>query len=150
MKQMTAMSLVQPWAELVIAGKKNVENRNWKTQKRGFIAIHASRKKEKARFSLCIDLHKIVVQPEEVDYGAVIGFGEIVDMIDDETVTRKFNKWFEEGQHGFVIANIIRLDEPVEIKGAMGFWQLKGKELEKCMAQLTKQDKKLIEQNLLM
>ncbi len=36
-----AISVRQPWAEAIIRGGKNVENRSWMTKYRGLIAIHA-------------------------------------------------------------------------------------------------------------
>ena len=38
-----ALSLKQPWAALVVHGKKTVEVRRWSTRRRGRILIHASR-----------------------------------------------------------------------------------------------------------
>lgn len=146
---MTAITLVQPWGELVVSGKKTIECRNWKTNRRGFVALHASKKKERSRFELCRDHFKINVDADEVDYGAVIGFAEIVDVVDEEFLSKKNLKWFEEGQYAFVLENIIRLDEPVEVKGMMGFWNLQGEALAQCLNQLPKKQKKLIEENLL-
>lgn len=37
-----ALSLRSPWAELVISGRKRIENRSWQTQYRGRIWIHES------------------------------------------------------------------------------------------------------------
>ena len=39
-----ALSFVQPWAGLVAAGVKPIENRSWQADYRGIIAIHASTK----------------------------------------------------------------------------------------------------------
>ena len=36
------LSVRQPWASLIVSGFKSVENRSWKTDYRGTIAIHAS------------------------------------------------------------------------------------------------------------
>lgn len=40
---MLAISLKQPWAQLVVLGAKRVETRSWPTNYRGEIAIHASK-----------------------------------------------------------------------------------------------------------
>jgi hypothetical protein len=40
---MKALSLMEPWAWLVVQGIKDVENRTWRTNFRGRILIHASR-----------------------------------------------------------------------------------------------------------
>jgi|SRR5947209_4848742 len=38
-----ALSLKQPWAALLAAGRKSIEVRNWPTARRGRILIHAAR-----------------------------------------------------------------------------------------------------------
>ncbi len=40
---MQAISLTQPWAQLVVLGLKRMETRSWPTSFRGQIAIHASK-----------------------------------------------------------------------------------------------------------
>jgi activating signal cointegrator 1 len=41
---MKAITLTQPWAELVSLGVKEIETRSWKTRYRGPLAIHAAMK----------------------------------------------------------------------------------------------------------
>jgi hypothetical protein len=64
---MKSLSLKQPFAELLVSGKKTVELRKWNTKFRGKFLIHASKKidKERAR-SLGIDYTKLTT-------GAIIG-----------------------------------------------------------------------------
>jgi hypothetical protein len=40
---MKALSIRQPWAELIMRGIKDVENRSWCTEHRDTLAIHAAR-----------------------------------------------------------------------------------------------------------
>ena len=46
---MKALSVRQPWAELIVAGLKDVENRTWRTDYRGPVLIHAGMKIEPNR-----------------------------------------------------------------------------------------------------
>jgi hypothetical protein len=39
---MKALSIRQPWAWLIIAGIKDIENRRWATNHRGPILVHAA------------------------------------------------------------------------------------------------------------
>ena len=39
---MTVISLLQPWAQLVVLGAKKIETRSWNTAFRGELLIHAS------------------------------------------------------------------------------------------------------------
>ena len=43
MYRMTVLSLIQPWASLVVIGAKQIEVRKWKTRYRGELLIHASK-----------------------------------------------------------------------------------------------------------
>jgi hypothetical protein len=43
MAQEYALSLKQPWSALLVAGRKSVEVRNWRTARTGRILIHAAR-----------------------------------------------------------------------------------------------------------
>jgi len=40
--EVRVLSLLQPWASLLVFGEKQVETRSWKTDYRGPVAIHAS------------------------------------------------------------------------------------------------------------
>ncbi|MCB2188832.1 MAG: ASCH domain-containing protein [Deltaproteobacteria bacterium] len=39
---MKCLSIRQPWASLIVAGMKDVENRSWATKYRGPVLIHAA------------------------------------------------------------------------------------------------------------
>lgn len=56
MKSYKAISLKQPWANLVTSGKKAIETRKWSTKYRGDLVICSSQKPkiEPAGYALCI------------------------------------------------------------------------------------------------
>ncbi len=147
MKQISSLSIIQPSGELIVSGIKNVENREWKTNKRGFIAIHASSKYDRHRYDYFSENYAVEIDPDDVDYGAIIGFAEITDVIGDKNVTKKTETWFE-GQYGFVLDNMIKLKKAIPIRGSIGLWKLKGKDFEKCLSQLSSKQRKMIEKNL--
>ena len=66
----------------------------------------------------------------------MVGFAKLVDVVTEEDLTKETKKWFE-GEYGFVFEDIIKLKKPVEVKGTLSFWKLKGKTLEACLSQLT-------------
>ncbi|MCB0392052.1 MAG: ASCH domain-containing protein [Bdellovibrionales bacterium] len=146
--EMRALSIIQPWAELIVSGKKNVENRSWDSKHRGFVAIHASKAKTLFRFEDCKEVYNINVDPDSVAYGCVIGFAEVVDVISEDQVTNKTKKWFT-GDYGLVVKNMIKLSNPVPVKGALGYWKLKGQTLSKCLVQLSAKQRLMIANNLL-
>jgi hypothetical protein len=75
----------QPYAELLISGKKTIELRNWYTQLRGKFLIHASKNvnKEKCK-SLTMD-HTVL------DVGVIIGKATLYDVIEYDIRTQ-FNR----------------------------------------------------------
>jgi activating signal cointegrator 1 len=133
LKEIGAITVVQPWAEIILRRGKNVENRQRNSHYRGPIAIHASKSKSKEWFSQC----PIHIDPESVSFGSVIGFAILVDVITKDQVSKKTKKWFK-GKYGLVLANIIPLKKPIEVPGARGVWKLKGRPLRLCLEQLTK------------
>ena len=95
-----ALSIRQPWAELIVRGVKDIENRTWRTHYRGPVLIHASLKYEHdisdAARDYCDRLRNNGVL---FACGGIIGVAEIVDC-----VTSYPSPWFE-GPFGFVLAN---------------------------------------------
>ncbi len=135
-KEIRALTITQPWAECMLTRGKNVENRTWNTRKRGFIAIHASSSFHEDRFESCRENYGVRIDPDSVEYGAIIGFAKLVDVVTEDGLTRETKKWFE-GDYGFVFEDVIKLKEPVPVKGTLNFWKLKGKTLSACLAQLS-------------
>jgi hypothetical protein len=41
--RLKCLSIQQPWCDLILAGRKRVENRSWRTAYTGLLGIHASR-----------------------------------------------------------------------------------------------------------
>ena len=141
---MRALSIMQPWAECIIFHGKNIENRSWPTQKRGYIAIHASARLDKGRYEQVREEYGIKLDSDDSSFGAILGFAKIVDVVDKKTLTRKTKKWFL-GDYGFVLEDIIILKEPVPAKGSLSFWKIPSSVMKKCLAQLSKAEiKKLM------
>lgn len=122
---MKALSIRQPWAWAIFHAGKDVENRDWSTRLRGRIAIHAAKGMTddeywNARLIIgsCTDLQIYPPKKSELARGAIIGTVEIVDC-----VSRSGSPWFF-GEYGFVLRNPIALPEPIECKGALGFWDV--------------------------
>jgi hypothetical protein len=95
-----AISIRQPFAWLIIAGHKDVENRPWGTVHRGPILIHAG-----ASFcdgftpSNALRNWPDVQPPDEWLLGGIIGEAELVDV-----VTEHPSRWFN-GPRGLMLRN---------------------------------------------
>ena len=46
MNKIYALTIRQPWAELIISGKKTMELRTWSTDYRGLLWVHAGQKND--------------------------------------------------------------------------------------------------------
>lgn len=137
--KMTALCIAQPWAYCIFEKGKNVENRSQNLKKRGTIAIYASRSLDRGRFAYCNEDLRIKITPDDIPFGAIVGFVDVVEVITKKTVTRNTRKWFS-GEYGYVLKNPVTLKNPISAKppnGVVKFWELRGKMLEKCLSQLS-------------
>lgn len=123
------LSIRQPWAWMLThpeifseAGipPKTIENRDWNTQYRGPLYIHAS-----AKFDDCFDSrgrldhfaeHINAPMPQtKAEYAtkAIVGRAELTDV-----VTESADHWFR-GDCGFVLSGAYALDEPFPLPGRL-------------------------------
>lgn len=102
MKKIKVLSVRQPWAWVIVNGFKDVENRNWKSDYRGELYIHASKKFD----SGAVDFLRAIVSvvfgrdlppiAQHYDKGGIVGKVNMVDC-----VTESKSRWFQ-GKYGFV------------------------------------------------
>ena len=111
---MKALSIIQPWAWLIVSGHKDIENRNWPTRFRGPVLIHAGKKLDVESLNY---VHGYPNQPREFERGGIVGIAEIVDC-----VTGSNSPWWS-GPYGFVIRNARPLPF-VPMRGALGFFDV--------------------------
>lgn len=116
---MKALSLKQPWAELILQRRKKIELRKWNTNFRGEFFIHASKNVDvdaMRRFNFT-----------ELPTGCIVGKAVLIDVKKYET-DEEFSKdqklhiaskdW---GGYGFILKNVKRV-ENIPCKGQLGFW----------------------------
>ena len=142
-----AISVKQPWAHAILRKGKNVENRQVNSHHRGFIAIHASKYPMPFdHFEYLEEEYGIKLDRKKLDYGCVIGFAKVDDVILKKQVTGKTKKWFG-GKYGYVLKNVIILKKPVYTNGGRGLWHLKGAALKNSLKQLSAGQRKRIEKD---
>ena len=121
---MKALTICQPYAHLIAIGEKRVENRTWPTRYRGPIAIHAG----KSREWLCGE----TPGPDMV-FGAVVAVATLADVLHIDRIERgdydQRHPWLRAHEHTngewcWVLAGVVRLDEPVSWRGAQGLWEI--------------------------
>lgn len=82
------LTIRQPWAWLIVNGIKDVENRTWKTNRRGMFYIHAAKASSMKDYKLATqmlcevygDNHDVLMPPlKNMPHGGIVGSAEIVD-----------------------------------------------------------------------
>jgi hypothetical protein len=118
---MNALSIQQPWADLIVLGMKDIENRTWKTNYRGPLLIHAPLQIDKdgelwLRFNPCFQ-EEMNTLSDMIGHGCRRGFiiGS-VDLVD--CVKHHSSKWFG-GPYGFVLANPIMFKNATPYSGRL-------------------------------
>jgi hypothetical protein len=107
-----AITIHQPWAELIVRGEKDVENRSWRTNHRGPLLIHAGARADRSSFAE----HGV---PEAADRSAIIGVVEVVDCKQERTST-----WHEAGSWGWYLTGARRFRKPIPMKGRRGIFEV--------------------------
>lgn len=117
---MKVLSLKQPYAELILSGKKTTELRKWNTHFRGEFLIHSSKKPDKKamkQFGF-----------NELPCGFILGKAELIyvkkyankEELAKDQHFHLANPAF--GGYGFVLRNAKRI-KPVPALGQLGFWE---------------------------
>lgn len=100
-----ALSILQPWAWLIVNGFKNVENRTWATRHSGPLLIHAgANRRWFNEDSESVLRNYGVLVPEEVEFGGIVGLVELAGCKDTSR-----SRWHVDGKVGWVLKNPGRL-----------------------------------------
>jgi len=74
LKMAYALSLRQPWAELILQGEKTIETRIWNTHFRGEFYIHTSKTIDKEACK------RLGIDPDSFVTGAIVGKATLLDV----------------------------------------------------------------------
>lgn len=128
---MKVLTLIQPWATLVILGEKKIETRSWKTHYRGEIAIHAGKKVDKSVFEepYYKDVFKKYnLTPDNIIRSSIIGTCSIIDVKRTEELVgiisereRAFGNYCPD-RFGWILDDIKPIEPIRNVKGMLGFW----------------------------
>ena len=124
---MKCLSLKQPYAELLVSGKKTIELRKWNTAFRGKFLVHASKNIDKERLDfLGIDYNNLTL-------GAIIGSALLYDV---KQYRNKIELELDKNKHladiekfgfckyGFMIKNAHRLRRSIPYSGMLKFFEV--------------------------
>lgn len=124
-----ALSLTQPWATLVVTGRKRVETRSWRppgalTDHR--IAIHASKSMPGYAREAAIEFG---LDPDALVLGAVIGEVTLSGSAPTREVRHTLTAeelWFgdfADGRYAWFVYYPTAYEAPIPARGSLGFWE---------------------------
>lgn len=122
---MKCLSVSQPFAQLIINGKKTIELRNWNTNYRGEFLVHAPLKIRKE------DCKRLKIS-EKLPTGVIIGKAQIVDVkkydsAKEVKADKKFHLAsgkFNDRKYGFILKKPRQFRIPIPWKGRLGFFDV--------------------------
>jgi len=122
-KGLRCLSIHQPWAWLICAGAKQIENRTWKTDFRGTIVIHASTSQSVLKDCLSeIKSDSSDFRLDDFAYGAIIGLADIVDI---QVYGREHEAdVYASGPYCWRLANPRLLKKPIPMIGKLNLFTL--------------------------
>lgn len=120
----TALSIRQPWTELILQGRKTIEVRTWSTQYRGELWLHAGTRPDKKM------LQRFGLAAEDLTFGALVGKCELYDCIEftpeiwDLWRTQHLNEGpLERRQYAWILRKPIRVQSR-PWKGRLGLMRI--------------------------
>ena len=123
---MRALTICQPYAELILLGEKRVENRRWETAYRGPLLIHAGKSRD------WLDTYQPL--PRKMEFGAIVGRCRVVDCVPwpwPGELNRMLARhvWMLkhphcEGPYCWVLDEVERFVDPVPYRGAQGIFDI--------------------------
>ena len=135
---MKAISLLQPWASLVVMGIKTIETRSWNTKFRGEILIHSSLGKSGKIFSTEYPFKKFIKDFDLLPFGKIIGSVTITDVIpianlfmNDENINKltfeeKAFGDYSDGRFAWLLDDPRIFKKPLPARGMMSIWEYPG------------------------
>ena len=120
---MKAISIQQPYADLILTGQKDIENRTWKLpswilNKR--VYVHAGKIWDGYKDDNWAETFGIYNDPAR--RGMILGEVTFIECVSASTI-KGFSQWFY-GPYGWVIENPVRYDKPIPYKGQLGFFEV--------------------------
>ncbi len=147
---MKALSIKQPWAWLICAGYKDIENRTWpigRNPRHGpyssrdidnftielprRVYVHAGKTgdaalvyfAEESRFGVDVKPGTTFLMPAGLKPES-LALGAIIGEVDiTGCVTESKSRWFT-GPYGFTLANPALYDKPIPYRGQLGFFEV--------------------------
>jgi hypothetical protein len=133
---MKALTICQPYAELILRGEKRVENRRWPTAYRGALLIHAGKSRnwleldDTGTFDEAYNIPLAAMQ-----FGAIVGIVQVRGCIykpryrfTDPLILEAWS-WLQnhehaEGPYCWILEDVRRFKNPIPYRGQQGLYDV--------------------------
>lgn len=115
------LSIRQPWASLILAGHKDVENRTWETLWRGRMLVHAGKLHDPFGYRNAAAIVGERVNELVYQRGAYLGAVTVVDVHKEENACCL--PWGEAGVYHWVLTDPVKLPEPIPGPGRLALYR---------------------------
>ena len=121
---MKCLSVCQPFAELIIQGKKTIELRKWNTKFRGEFLVHAAK-------NILIEDCKRMKISSSITTGAIIGKVKLTDVkkyesdkeLKNDKKKHHSSSDITKNKYGFILENPKKLRVPIPYSGKLNFFE---------------------------
>jgi len=133
---MRALTICQPYAELIMRGEKRVENRKWPTSYRGALLIHAGKNREWLELDETEKFDESYNIPlAEMDFGKIVGVVQLRGCIHlqrggrfDPLIIEAW-PWLDDHEHAegpvcFILEDAFRFSQPIPYRGLPGLFDI--------------------------
>ena len=124
LKPMKCLSLKQPFAQLIVDGRKTIELRKWKTKFRGTFLVHASK----------VGMYEYFNEfgYSDIPQGAIIGKVDLLNVKhyesakewNHDSVMHLADDEFRDSLYGFILANPVKFEKPIPFAGSLNFFNV--------------------------
>jgi ASCH domain len=112
---MIAITIRQPWASLIVAGIKPVENRSWPTRHRGPLLVHAGARVDPDGLAR---MHALGIILPDMPTGGIVGRVQLVGCIRDSD-----SEWAAAEAWHWLLANPCAVDF-CPMRGSLGLFRV--------------------------
>lgn len=124
-----AITMLQPWASMVVAGLKPLETRGWDTSYRGRMAIHASKSTRGLHFCRTGPIADVLAAAgltvENLPLGCIVGEVNLDDIRDLRSADSDHGGdfgWLIDGRMVWEMSGPRKYPKPIPARGQIGLW----------------------------
>lgn len=131
---MQALTIYEPWATLLVKGKKQFETREWQRNYRGLLAIHSGKQSVDIEdyplgLSEILDDSKITQDNLNNNKGKIIAIATLKEIhlmtdkfINEQSELERLTGFWEPRRFAWELTNIKPLPQPIAARGMPGLW----------------------------